>query len=57
MLSFGARFSEDMYIKTDFDPDSGDCVVTVETVIDDTLVTIAGEVVWDDGSDDGEGLG
>ena len=49
MLEMGARFANDLYVHTAFDPDNGDCVVTVEAVIEDEKRIITGEVVWDDG--------
>lgn len=49
----GARFSETFYLKTEMDPDTGDCAVTVETVSDGVPVVATGTVTWDEG--DGEG--
>lgn len=49
MDSFGARFSEDKYIKVDIDFESGDNTVTMEIVLDDTPLTVTGAIAWDGG--------
>ena len=49
MLEMGARFAKDLYVKTAFDPDNGDCTVTVEVITEEGVVqTRAGEVTWDE---------
>ena len=49
MLEMGARFTNVLYIKVSFDPDNGDCGVTVETVDNDgEPITITGTVTWDE---------
>ena len=45
----GARFSETFYVKTEVDPETTECTVTVETVEDGVPVVRTGEVTWDDG--------
>ena len=45
----GARFSETLYVKTEFDPETTECTVTVETVEDGVPVVTTGAVTWDDG--------
>lgn len=49
MDSFGARFSEDKYIKVDIDFESGENTVTMEVVQDDTPLTVTGAIAWDEG--------
>ena len=54
MLEVGARFANDMYLKTSLDPSDGTCVVTIETIVEGEKVVATGSVTWDE--DDG-GLG
>lgn len=49
MKSFGARFSEEEYIKVDIDFESRENVVTLITETDGTPVTITGAITWDEG--------
>lgn len=49
MKSFGARFSEEEYIKVDIDFGSGENVVTMITETDGTPVTVTGAITWDEG--------
>ena len=49
MKSFGARFSEEEYIKVDIDFESGESVVTKVTETDGTPVTTTGVITWDEG--------
>lgn len=55
MLEVGARFSNDIYILTAFDPSDGTCSVRAELVIEDTPVVMTGSVTWDEDVDDGDG--
>lgn len=49
MLEMGARFANNLYVKTSFDPDNGDCTVTVELITGEGVVQIlTGEVTWDE---------
>ena len=45
----GARFSETLYVHTEFDPETTECTVTVETVEDGVPVVTTGAVTWEDG--------
>lgn len=54
MDSFGARFSEEKYIKVDIDFESGDNVVTMELNPEGTPLTVTGAIAWDEA---GEGIG
>ena len=47
MDSFGARFSEENYIKVDIDFDSGDNVVTMTASPEGTPMTVTGTINWD----------
>lgn len=49
MDSFGARFSEEKYIKVDIDFESGENVVTMITETDGATVTSTGEITWASG--------
>ena len=49
MDSFGARFSEEKYIKVDIDFESGDNVVTMVTETDGTPIATTGAITWDEG--------
>ena len=50
MLEFGAKFSNDFYIKVAIDPtDTTENVVTVETIVEGEPVVITGAITWDDG--------
>lgn len=48
MLEMGARFTNDLYIKTSFDPDDTSCTVTVEYVHEGEPAVMTGEVTWDE---------
>lgn len=48
MLETGARFTNDLYIKTSFDPSDGTCVVTVEIITEGVTQTLTGAVTWDE---------
>lgn len=49
MLGTGARFYDNLYVATLFDPDNGDCTVTVEFITDEGVKQIiTGDVVWDE---------
>lgn len=49
MLATGARFADNLYINTSFDPDNGDCNVTVEFITDEgEKQYITGSVTWDE---------
>jgi len=49
MLATGARFADNLYIYTSFDPDNGDCDVTVEFITDEgAKQTLHGTVTWED---------
>ncbi len=47
MVSFGARFSEEKYIKVDIDFESGDNVVTMTASTEGTPMTVTGTINWD----------
>ena len=49
MASFGARFSEEQYIKVDIDFDSGDNEVTLEANFEGTPITLTGAITWEEG--------
>lgn len=48
MLEFGARFSNDFYIKVAIKDDLSDSVVTVETIVEGAPVVTTGAITWDD---------
>lgn len=48
MLETGARFSNEFYIKTSFDPEDGNCTVTVEEVVEGEPAVKTGSVTWDE---------
>lgn len=56
MDSFGARFSEDKYIKVDIDFESGENEVTMKVNREGTPLTVTGAIAWDEIDGDG-GLG
>ena len=49
MDSFGARFSEEKYIKVDIDFETGENVVTMITEPEGVPVTTTGEITWESG--------
>lgn len=58
MLEVGARFVNNLYVKTSFDPSNGDTTVEVEIITNEGVKqTITGMVVWDEDNGDGDGLG
>ena len=49
MLEMGARFNNNLYVRTSFNPDNGNCSVIVEFKTDEGVVqTITGDVTWDE---------
>ena len=59
MVECGARFANNLYVKTTLDPDNGDALVEVEIITNEgEKVILTGAVVWDEddgGGDDGLG--
>ena len=49
MLEFGARFSNEFYIKVAVEEDLSDSAVTFETIDDGEPVVITGAITWDEG--------
>ena len=49
MLEFGARFSNDFYIKVAIKDDLSDSSVTVETIVEGEPVVTTGAITWTDG--------
>lgn len=49
MLEFGARFSNDFYIKVAVEEDLSDSAVTVETIVEGEPVVTTGAITWDEG--------
>lgn len=49
MLEFGARFSNDFYIKVAVEDDLSESAVTVETIVEGEPVVTTGTITWDDG--------
>ena len=49
MFSFGARFTDDFYIKVDVASDLSTSVVTCLTEEEGEPVTVTGEITWDEG--------
>ena len=49
MLEFGARFSDDFYIKAAVEEDLSESAVTVETIVEGEPVVTTGAITWDDG--------
>ncbi len=49
MDSFGARFSEEKYIRVDIDFETSENVVTMITETDGTPVTTTGTITWSEG--------
>lgn len=55
MLEFGARFSDNFYVKVGIDPDDGsNNFVVVETIAEGETVVLTGTITWDE---DDDGLG
>lgn len=48
MLEMGARFTNDLYVKTSFDPSDGTCTVEVEIITEGVKHVINGTVTWDE---------
>ena len=49
MLETGTRLKNNFYVKTAFDPDTGDCYVTVEFKTNEGVEHImTGQVTWDE---------
>lgn len=48
MLEFGARFSDDFYIKVAVEDDLSDSAVTVETIVEGETVVTTGTITWDE---------
>lgn len=48
MLEFGARFSDDFYIKVAIEDDLSESAVTVETVSEGEPVVTTGTITWSD---------
>ncbi len=49
MLEFGARFSNDFYIKVSVEEDLSESAVTVETIVEGEPVVTTGAITWTDG--------
>lgn len=49
MLEFGARFSDDFYIKVAVEEDLSESSVTVEAIVEGEPVVTTGAITWDDG--------
>ena len=49
MLEFGARFSDDFYIKVAIEDDLSESSVTVETVAEGEPVITTGAITWSEG--------
>ena len=49
MLEFGARFSDDFYIKVAVAEDLSESSVTVETVAEGEPVVTTGAITWSEG--------
>ena len=49
MLEFGARFSDDFYIKVAVEDDLSDSSVTVETIVEGEPVVTPGAITWSEG--------
>lgn len=49
MLEFGARFSDDFYIKVAVEDDLSDSSVTVETIVEGETVVTTGAITWSEG--------
>ena len=49
MVEMGARFANNLYVKTSLDETDGTCTVEVETITEEGVVNvITGEVTWDE---------
>lgn len=49
MVEMGARFANNLYVKTSLDESDGTCTVEVETISDEGVVTVTtGTVTWDE---------
>lgn len=48
MLEFGARFSNDFYIKVAIKDDLSESAVTVETIVEGEPVVTTGTITWND---------
>lgn len=48
MLETGARFSNELYIKTSLDPSDGSCTVELIKIDDGVETVISGAVTWED---------
>lgn len=47
MFEMGARFTNNLYIKLSYDPDSNDCDVAIITINDDNEEVVrTGSVTW-----------
>lgn len=49
MLEFGARFSDDFYIKVAIEDDLSESSVTVETIAEGEPVITTGAITWSEG--------
>ena len=49
MLEFGARFSNDFYIKVAVEDDLSESSVTVETIVEGEPVVTTGSITFDEG--------
>lgn len=49
MLEFGARFSNDFYIKVAVEDDLSKSSVTVETIVEGEPVVTTGTITWSEG--------
>lgn len=48
MLEFGARFSDDFYIKVAVENDLSDSSVIVEAIVEGEPVVTTGSITWSD---------
>lgn len=49
MLECGARFSNDLYIKTSLNPSDDSCTVELEKIVEGEKVITTGTVTWSEG--------
>lgn len=49
MLEFGAKFSDDFYIKVAVEEDLSESAVTVETLVEGEPVVTTGTITWSEG--------
>ena len=49
MLEFGARFSNDFYIKVAVEDDLSESAVTVEQIVEGEPVVTTGAITWSEG--------